>query len=117
VVTAAMLPYYGALASVRTAGAADGPAVRRAHGARTAARQRGRGASVGGMHREAGPWLTRGLGQRGALGRRAGRTSRAGRRTAGDAWRTGARHCGVLVPGLKQSAQPNFESKLLQKIE
>jgi hypothetical protein len=48
VVTAAIPPYYGALACARTAGAADGPAVRRVHGALTTPRRRGRGASVGG---------------------------------------------------------------------
>jgi hypothetical protein len=40
VVMAAIPPYYGALAGARTAGAVDGPAVRRAHG--------DHGASVGG---------------------------------------------------------------------
>jgi hypothetical protein len=41
VVTAAIPPCYGALVGARMAGAGDGPAVRRAHGARTAPRRRG----------------------------------------------------------------------------
>jgi hypothetical protein len=46
-VTAAIPLYYGALAGARTAGAADRPAVRRAHGACTTPWRRGRGASGG----------------------------------------------------------------------
>jgi hypothetical protein len=46
-VTTAIPPYYSALAGACTAGTADGPAVPRAHGARTAPQRCGRGTSGG----------------------------------------------------------------------
>jgi hypothetical protein len=40
-VVAAVPPYYGTLAGARTTGVVDGPAVRRAHSARSVPRRRG----------------------------------------------------------------------------
>jgi hypothetical protein len=100
VVTAVFLPYYGALAGARTAGAARTARVRR-HGGTV------RGASIGGMRREAGPRVARGLRQRRALGRRAGR-GRRGSAGAQPATR-GARARDIAAcrrQGLKRSAEP-----------
>jgi hypothetical protein len=99
VVTAAVPPYYGALVGARTIGAADRPAVRRVHGARTAARF-----EAPRLEKSVGRW---GLGWRVASGRGGrwegarARTPRFGRRAAGDARRTGTQRRGVPAPRLE----------------
>jgi hypothetical protein len=104
-------PCYGGSTVVRTAGAADGPGVRRAHGA---VRRCGRrGSRCLGRSERRGAWasgstrLRRRERQEGAWGH-----NRRG--SAGAARRSGARRHDVLAPGLNCVAGSDFEFEILQ---
>jgi hypothetical protein len=110
VTTGRYLPCYGASTGARTVGAADGPGVRRAHGARTAAWRRG--SRRPGAERASGGVD---LGQRTASGWGVvGKARRHGRRGSAGA---GRRRRGALAPDLTQFVGPTFEIEFLQNFE
>jgi hypothetical protein len=118
VTTEEHLPCYGASAGACTTSSADGPGVRRAHGACTAAWRRGSRrpgveASVG----RRGPRAAHGLGLRSHREGAQARPSRVGRRRQATRGARARDDVARWCPTRHSVAEPSFEIEFLQKFE